>query len=29
VIAIIGGLGSFFFLSAARTLREDLAAVVE
>ncbi len=29
VVAIVGGLGSLFFLRAARTLREDLAAVVE
>ena len=28
VIAIVGGLGSVFFWRAARTLREDLAAVV-
>ena len=28
-VAIVGGLGSVFFLEAARTLREDLAAVVD
>ncbi len=29
VIAIVGGMGCYFFLKAARTLREDLAAVLD
>jgi phosphate/sulfate permease len=29
VIAIIGGLAGFFFMQAARTLREDLSAAAD